>query len=79
MKLVLFTLPDHSLSEEALELVRSNMSSDEFRVQVCPRAMAKEYPIPFLALEDNSPIYGLDGIKYYLSHRQEFAPVLLTR
>lgn len=79
MTLVLFTIPDHPKSEEALKLVRSKLRSDDFRVRVCPSAMAREYPMPFLALEDKSPIYGLDDIKYYFSHREEFVPVLGTR
>lgn len=77
MKLVLFTLHGDPASEEALQLVRAELASDNYRVQVCPDAMAKEYPMPFLALEDNSPVYGIDDIKYYFSHRDEFAPVMV--
>lgn len=72
MKIALFILSEDPKSQQAHELLSKAMSPNDFRVQVCPNGMARQYPIPFLALEDNSPIYGLEGIKYYLSHREEF-------
>ena len=76
MKIVLFLLPDDQKSLQAHKLLIESMGEHEFQVQECPSGMAQQYPIPFLTLEDNSPIYGLKGIEYYLSHREEFRPLI---
>ncbi len=75
LQIALFVLPGHAASQEATDLLKENLGNDAFRIQVCPTRMGTMYRIPFLTLEDNSPISGIEGIKYYVSHLDEFRPV----
>lgn len=74
-EIVLFVLPDDINSEKAEQQLREKLDR-HYRVQTCPDGMRRLYPIPFVTLEDQSPIYGLENIEYFLEHQSEFEPAV---
>ena len=74
--ITLFILRDDQASQQAYELVKSRLDKGTFAVRVCPAFMAEDYTMPYIANEDQTPFFGLQGISHYLDHRQEFMPVL---
>ena len=73
--ITLFVLPDDAASREAERIVFGQLPKDAVTILVCPQFMADDYTIPYIANEDLSPFYGLEGIRHYLSHREQRSSV----
>ncbi|WP_133703884.1 hypothetical protein [Roseateles toxinivorans] len=78
MKIALFVHQNDSDSDAALELVKRKLSPEQFVVRVCPLVlrMDDDYQMPFIANEDNTPFFGLQGVRNYLDNREKYKPVL---